>query len=241
MRPALDIESNSIELSFPELRDLSSAERTPDEWRAMFQRFIQQVADVTHSQRNELHVPSPEEIDAACKKVFPIAKRTLIERGTPAAKVEAMSVYQAGLLYWIQLHHELVDGYTKVYSMPYPQAMQGFRVASERAQQAKADGRELVPLASTLTSVMEATRSAVVKDDRRIAVLRVIESLRIHAASHDGKLPDKLSDIGEVPIPDDPVTTKPFEYRREGDKAFIQGPTVTETPLQFEITMMAVK
>ena len=86
MRPALDIESNSIELSFPELRDLSSTERTPDEWRALFQRFIHQVADVTQSQRNELNMPSPEEIDAACKKVFPIAKRTLIERGTPAAE-----------------------------------------------------------------------------------------------------------------------------------------------------------
>jgi hypothetical protein len=237
MRPALDIESNSVELSFPELRDISSVERTSDEWRALFQRFVHQVADVTQSQRNGLNVPSPEEIDSACKKVFPIAKRALIERGTPAKKVEAMSVYQAGLLYWVQLHHELVDAYTKVYSMPYPQAMEGFRVASERAQQAKAEGRELVPLASTLEPVMEATRSAVVKDDRRFAILRLIEALRLHAASHDGKLPDKLSDISEVPLPDDPVTTKPFEYRREGDKAFIQGPKVGDVSLQYEITM----
>ena len=152
-----------------------------------------------------------------------------------------MSVYQAGLLYWLQLHHELVDGYVKVYSMPYPQAMEGFRAASKAAEQAKADGRELLPLASTLAPVMEATRSAVVKDDRRVAILRVIESLRIHAASHDGKLPDKLSDISEVAIPDDPVTTKPFEYRREGDKAFIQGPKVGDVPLQFEITMASAE
>jgi hypothetical protein len=241
MRPALDIESNSIELSFPELRDLSSIEQSSDEWRSLFQRFVHQVADVTQSQRNELHVPSPEEIDAACKKIFPIAKLALIERGTPAAKVEAMSVYQAGLLYWLQLHHELVDGYTKVYSMPYPQAIEGFRVASERAQQAKMEGRELIPLASTLEPVMEATRTSVVKDDRRIAILRVFEALRLYAATHDSKLANKLSDINEVPVPDDPVTTKPFEYRCEGDKAFIQSPKVGDDSFQYEITMAAAK
>src|SRR5262249_31552949 len=36
--------------------------------------------------------------------------------------------------------------------------------------------------------------------ERRIAVLRHVEALRMYAASHEGKLPDKLEGIG-VPLP----------------------------------------
>ena len=43
--------------------------------------------------------------------------------------------------------------------------------------------------------------------------------MRIYAAAHDGKLPDKLGDVTEVPIPNDPGTARPFNYMRDGDTA----------------------
>ena len=61
--------------------------------------------------------------------------------------------------------------------------------------------------------------------ERNIAALRVIEALRIYAAAHDGQLPDKLSDVTEVPVPDDPGTGKPFEYRLDADTAHNHQPT----------------
>jgi hypothetical protein len=45
--------------------------------------------------------------------------------------------------------------------------------------------------------------------------------LRIYAAAHEGRLPDKLDDVKEVPIPNDPGTGKPFEYSREGETATV--------------------
>jgi hypothetical protein len=59
-----------------------------------------------------------------------------------------------------------------------------------------------------------------------------------------GKLPAHLRDITEVPIPDDPVTGKPFEYRLERDTAYLQSPglndprPVQQDPLNFEIKMV---
>jgi hypothetical protein len=38
----------------------------------------------------------------------------------------------------------------------------------------------------------------------------------MYAAAHNGKLPDKLDDVAEVPVPCDPGTGKPFAYSREG-------------------------
>jgi hypothetical protein len=58
--------------------------------------------------------------------------------------------------------------------------------------------------------------------EQRIALLRHVEALRLYAAEHDGRLPEKLSDI-TVPLPVDPFTGKPFHYQVEGSTAHLRG------------------
>jgi hypothetical protein len=62
--------------------------------------------------------------------------------------------------------------------------------------------------------------------EQRIALLRHVEALRLYAAAHDGKLPEKLADF-PVPLPDDPFTGKPFRYEAEGATAHLQCYEVT--------------
>ena len=77
--------------------------------------------------------------------------------------------------------------------------------------------------------------------ERALAALRVIEALRMHAAVHDGKLPDKLDDVTEVPIPNDPGTDRPFEYNRDGDTAtlvsLVPGDPVPNNGLRYRVTI----
>ena len=54
-------------------------------------------------------------------------------------------------------------------------------------------------------------------------MLQVVEALRLHAAS-EGKLPSHLEDIHAVPIPVDPVTGRPFEYKLEANRAVLYAP-----------------
>ena len=72
--------------------------------------------------------------------------------------------------------------------------------------------------------------------DQRIALLRHVEALRLYAAEHEGTLPAKLSDIA-VPLPDDPVTGKPFRYEATGNTAHLRGspPTGLENVPVFNI------
>jgi hypothetical protein len=58
--------------------------------------------------------------------------------------------------------------------------------------------------------------------ERHIAALKCVEALRLYAGTHDGKFPEKLSDVSEVKVPDDPVTKKPFSYRRTGSEAVLE-------------------
>jgi hypothetical protein len=58
--------------------------------------------------------------------------------------------------------------------------------------------------------------------DRHVAVLQCIEAIRLYAGSHDGKFPQKLSDVIDVKIPVDPVTKKPFSYKSTGSEAVLE-------------------
>ena len=76
--------------------------------------------------------------------------------------------------------------------------------------------------------------------DRKIAALRVIEALRLHAAAKGG-LPDKLDEVTVAPLPLDPATGKAFEYKREGNNATltsrIPGEDVAVSGLRYRITL----
>ena len=53
--------------------------------------------------------------------------------------------------------------------------------------------------------------------DRKVAMLRVVEALRLHAGRR--RLPQKLDQVTIVPIPVDPMYGKAFEYTLKGETA----------------------
>lgn len=241
LRRALDVESMGVELTFPELKDVRTARRTEQEWREIFHQFAKQVVVWNHAGDEKPELPSEQELDEACKALARTAKGILIQGGMPADDVQKMSVHQLALVQTLRVHHQLLDDGIKCYSLPHPQAMAGIDAAIERANEAHRDGREIIKLSSNTLAAIRSARSAITRIDRQIAVLRVLEALRLHAASNNGKLPQQLSDITEVPIPVDPVTDAPFIYLREAEKAFLEGPVLREVPLNYEITMLPSK
>ena len=59
--------------------------------------------------------------------------------------------------------------------------------------------------------------------ERHIALLRVIEALRMYAATNNDTLPNDLTEYGLAPIPNDPMTGQPFGYSVEGATFQLQG------------------
>jgi hypothetical protein len=80
------------------------------------------------------------------------------------------------------------------------------------------EGAEGDGLLADLLPHAEELRRAQARLERRIGLLRHVEALRLYAAGHDGGLPAKLADAG-VPLPDDPFTGKPFDYKTDGATA----------------------
>jgi len=100
--------------------------------------------------------------------------------------------------------------------------------------------REVLPIVDQLLPAVQACRAAQVRLERDVAALRVIEALRIYAASHAGGLPTSLDEIAEVPVPLNPATGQPFLYRLDGQTASLDLPASDGIPnhnRRFEISI----
>ena len=230
-RGGIEAEMNAVALTFPELREVEHAERTPEEWSKGLQDFWHKF--VQFSDGPDM-LGRPETLTALTIKGYPKAKRDLIERGLPAAEVEAMPVPQVILLHTSQTYQELCDDAYRWFYVPYWQGRDGMEQAESRLWQAKSQQREVLPVASTLIPAVRALQNAIARCDREIAVLRTIEALRMYAGAHDGRLPERLDEL-TVPVPIDPLTGQPFVYQLQEGAGVIEGPPLPGLVLRVEV------
>lgn len=237
-QPLLDMRRNVegdmllISASFPELQDLDTPIRDPGYWRHQCWTMGKRLARYGPNAR--WHRPAV--LTARVLRGYPLAKRDLIARGMSPKQVEEMPVGQVILTHTARVYEELLDEVLKVYFLPYPEAEPRLRQVEERLFRVAGEWEETLPLAATLLPAAKASRTAFVRIQRRIAVLRVVEALRLYGAAHGGRLPKQLGDVTEVPIPADPVTGRPFDYRLDGHTAALEGPPLPGVPLRLEIS-----
>jgi hypothetical protein len=63
-----------------------------------------------------------------------------------------------------------------------------------------------------------------VKLDRQIAALRTVEAIRLYAGAAGGRLPARLEEVQQVPVPLNPMTGEPFTYELQADRAVLSAP-----------------
>ena len=244
---AAETESNMLYLEFSELRDLNKKKLSPGHWSDVLATVAGAIRDynkkleyssVPQSVRSQLSQFSLPTSMSSLLKDHPDAQRYLIERGHAAAEVDAMPVAQIVLLYSVTLFDELSDDMYKWFFLPASEAGKKPEDAERRLADALAAKREIIPLAAMLLQPVTAEKEAETQSLWKIAVLRIFEAMRLHAANHGGRWPEHLADITDVPVPLNPYDGKPFLYERHGDKAIVtcsdRGPV--NLPWRFEIT-----
>ena len=130
-----------------------------------------------------------------------------------------MPASQAVVLYTSLRYDELRDAMFKWFHVPYWQAQPGIEQAQKRITHSGES--EPIPLASVLLPAVAHCQVAMTRTERRLAALRAVEAIRMHAAAHDGKLPKSLGEISDVPVPVNPFTGQAFPYRLVGDTAVL--------------------
>jgi hypothetical protein len=230
IRATMDRSLHGFYIDHPELRDLGRQSHTPEEWQKMLDQLVEHFTSVYDSGKES---PSQDarklKIYWEVMKNYPQAKKCLIAHGRPASEVEAMSVPQAVLLCTMQTYDELNERGNALVLLPYSKSGRELRQMEKRLTDpvVSNDGMLSAMKKYLVFQSYPATRMACT--DRKIASLAILDALRIYAAAHDGRLPEKLADITEVPIPNDPTRDEPFSYHREGDAAILESPSQPST------------
>lgn len=234
IRGGMEAEKSALYFSYPMFQDLERTDRGKEYWADALQEFWREFLKLSDSDADSF-VGEPVVVAALSLKGYPRAKQVLVEHGFSPEEVEAMPAPQVILLASIRVYEQLRDDHFKWFYVPYGQHGDGLRQAEEQLNRYREQQLEIIPIASMLLPALSAVRSTTVRSDRQITALQAVEAIRMHAA-RTGKLPGALGEVAP-PVPFDPVTGKPFEYRLEGDTAHLEGPVLRDRPLRVEITL----
>jgi hypothetical protein len=220
LQSALEEERDLLPRMFPRLKEL---EKGP-----VSLKVIAGLREDVRAWKKELHARGPSLQDELVEGSYPEAKKNLIREGFPAESVDKMPRLQVVVVDALRRHRAAQEELFKWIHLSYHQASPHLEEATAAFK--KACARIDLVLCDGILSKLDfadgyaKTWSATTRLDRRLAALRVVEALRLHAAANGGKLPAALDKVQVVPVPLDPVTGKPFVYKMEGNKATIHGP-----------------
>ena len=192
---------------------------------AALKELIQKLDELLNQGR-ERGVPEVPELEkqlakrVAEKKQLELARSYLREMGLSAAKLEALPERQLLLLEGRYRFLEQRDDMIKWMMLGYPQAESRMLVKDGKLTWPTTPEFERSLFAPIMTQAFK-VRQAQVRIQQRLALLRLAEAIRLHAAK-TGKLPESLDAI-EVPAPVDPVTGKAFTYALKDGVAYIRG------------------
>lgn len=224
---ASSLDSAMVEQEFPLLHQIEGHVWSLDTARACGDQFARKLAVSDHwpTAASPLSRPSIDDLPAHAFQLLTVAKdyrrakQALRDSGEPAERVEAMPMLQVVALDSYRTYQARRDDVLKWTYLPVWSAASGW----DRAEQEYSKPVPGYPFVK-LISAVRAVHASLIRLDRRMAVLMVAEALRLYAAAHDGALPDRLEDLVDAPAPHDPVTGRPFDYKREGDRAVLLSP-----------------
>jgi hypothetical protein len=172
---------------------------------------------------------------AADPKAVEAGRKYLADTGSDAEAVRKFTPVQVMFTYDVRKYEVFFDDMMALIPLPYPDA----RPRAETLEAALANDKESI-LARQMLPAIWKIREALTRTQQRVASLRTIEAIRLYAHENKGGLPAKLSDI-PLPLPNDPVTGKPFEYSLKDGTATLHGgnpnPKQPQNNRYYEITI----
>jgi hypothetical protein len=207
VRRAVEQDLNTIHRSMPRLRELRQRTWTEREVDVLVEQFSSLTQGLVGKGRASKEWKGAPDLSKSAEiaRLYPRARRHLIDLGRAEKEVDAMPKAQVVLLHILDEYDRTRDDFLKVLTLPSWQALP----LMERAEKGFRGTDN--PLLALLMPVLTKTFEARIRLERGMAGLRGAEALRQYAAAHEGKSPAKWNDITTVPLPLNPVTGKGFE------------------------------
>jgi hypothetical protein len=221
MRKPLQGERIMVEALLPGLHDMLRDAKSRPLSKEEIVGYLDRIAALVDRKGSEFRLSAA----VVSASMYPAARKYLIAQGRKAEEVDALPVVQTALLYAAGVYEERFDELRKWQSLPYWQAREALARVERDIRAKRAEGFNFgTIIADLMIPAVQKVVFAGHRLERKIAALRIVEALRLHAAVNGGKLPNGLADVREAPIPLDPVTGKEFTYKRDGSRAYVSAP-----------------
>ncbi len=242
---AVEQERLFIERSIPELAD-ESEPTTAEGWSARLAAIDRRVRGLAARIFSDDDA-KPSERDARVKAALGADlaeykrmhmdefRRLLVAAGDfSAERVRAMSDDEAAVRGAVLAYRVVWEGSFRDWRLEFP-AFEA-REAQRQAEGIEAE-RGPAGLAALFASSLASCRVATARLDRRVAMLRAVEAIRMRAAAREGRLPRALGDVREAPVPADPMTGEPFGWTMDGEVATLSPPEPRRFAPDYRITI----
>jgi hypothetical protein len=213
------------------LRARKGEDLSGDEWKHIMQRVAALAA-----QSGESNQPAEQNVIAkftGINATTPEAAAHYAQtRGIPADQVAKLDASKVNGVYFFDQYQEVSDDMFKILELPYPEMLA--RAANLSDRLARAHGASPRNPFLDLVPAIDRAAMTFARADRALAALTTMEAIRSFAATNAGKLPDKLEEIGETPVPVNPMTGQAFDYRVEGDTAVLSD-SDAKNPMEYTV------
>ena len=235
VRDSMEQEQKPLDTFVPELDDLERP-RADAEWSLLLSRLHARMsyfrnllaAGGDSNQAYPSRALDPESFKAS---LLPEARAFVKDR---RGSIDGYADDRLIMLYAADRYREFRDDLFKQAYLPVPDSSALWPDADKRLHALKASP---LGLFAQFAPAVAAVQSAECRLDRKVAALRAVEAIRIQAHADGGKLPESLAKVTAVPVPLDPSTGKPFEYRLDGDTATLTSPLFLGTRLTYRVTL----
>ncbi len=212
-RPGLDGEDDLTESFLPGLADLRKGPVTAERALDVAENALKVFAAASDEPNTLIKLGGRLAISGHATLHQNEAVKELVARGWDKKKADALPAVQAVFLNSFEAYREHADDFRKWFLVDDPEAFDGLAKATAALKKAQKERKSETMLQTFLLILpaVEKVHSAHARTDRKVAALRAVEAVRLHAGLAGG-LPKQLSDIKKVPVPPDPLTGKSFVY-----------------------------
>lgn len=213
IREGFSYESQFWEFTVHQLRDLDQRTLSDAEALKLADDVFAIVEMSKSNMRSNPLAPPHVGLLVWAVQQYPQARDYLLAHGYSASQLDEMPVLQVALLHDRRRSEQWRDDQFKWAALPDDEL--DWALLHEIDDERTIKASEGSPFGMAIPATRRVV-SARMRGQRQTDLLRVIESLRWYAAEH-GRWPDRLDQIVAVPVPNDRMTGKPFDYQlRDG-------------------------
>ena len=220
-------------LMFPILRNPETAQCSPDQWRDMVVRLVQDMLQIEGDSSPPAGISQRVIAQATAVALvtvgYPRAKRELRAAGYQPEQIEQMPVGQVIAIHqsraYAHVYHEMFKWMYLPFDQAWPRQQHTQETLSGQGYLSGTplSSRETIPISQLLLPGVTAAHRAETRLSAYLAALQAVEAIRMDAAQHQGRLPASLDQLA-LPVPHNPVTGTPLLYRVEGETAILEIP-----------------